>query len=79
MKRVVRPEGLVVAAFISRASVFHDGFLKGWVDSAGAIQMMADVARCGFSDRRSGSGAVSYFHTSVEAREELMEAGLNVI
>jgi len=35
-RRVVRPGGMIVAAFICRAAAALDGYVKGWVDNPGA-------------------------------------------
>ncbi|HEX7004990.1 MAG TPA: class I SAM-dependent methyltransferase [Trueperaceae bacterium] len=78
-RRVVRSGGFVCVAFISRSSVFFDAFLNDWAQNRGALEMMADVARNGLTERRSGFGAVSYFHSTEEARFELVESGLTVV
>src|SRR5690606_20844399 len=78
--RVVRPGGLVVAAFISRGAVALDGYVKGWIDNPGVIRAVRDHLRRGVSPAHgSGFGAIAYFHLPAEARAELEAAGLEVL
>ena len=79
-RRVVRPGGLVVAAFISRGAVALDGYVKGWIDRPGVMRAFNEHIRTGISlDYGSGFGAIAYFHLPSEARAELASAGLEVL
>lgn len=76
-RRVVRPGGLVVTAFISRGAVALDGYVKGWIDKPGVIHAIRDHVQNGVSpDHASGFGTIAYFHLPAEARAELAAAGL---
>lgn len=78
--RVVKPGGLVVAAFISRGAVLMDGYVKGWIDKPGVIHAMREHMEQGASPTYAmGFGAIAYFHLPGEARAELVSAGLDVI
>jgi SAM-dependent methyltransferase len=79
-RRVVRPGGLVAAAFITRGAVALDGFVKGWIDKPGVIRAVRDHIRTGVSpDHASGFGTIAYFHLPAEAHAEVAAAGLEVI
>lgn len=79
-RRVVRPAGLVAAAFVSRGAVALDGYVKGWIDRPGVIRAVRDHIQNGVSPAHgSGFGAISYFHMPAEARAELASAGLEVL
>lgn len=78
--RVVRPGGLVVAAFISRGAVALDGYVKGWIDRPNMILAVSDHIRRGVSpDHASGFGRIAYFHLPSEARAEVEASGLEVL
>ncbi|MDQ4076801.1 MAG: class I SAM-dependent methyltransferase [Chloroflexota bacterium] len=78
--RVVRPGGMVVAAFISRGTVALDGFVKGWIWPEGGVGAMEETVGAGFleADRRT-FGVISYFHLPRDARSELDSVGLEVL
>jgi SAM-dependent methyltransferase len=79
-RRVIRPGGLVVAAFISRGAVALDGYVKGWIDKPGVIHAVRDHIQNGVSPAHaSGFGVIAYFHLPAEARAELAAAGLEVL
>lgn len=78
--RVVRPDGLIVTAYISRGAVALDGYVKGWIDKPGVINAVRDHIRTGVSpEHASGFGTVAYFHHPAEARTELASAGLDLL
>lgn len=79
-RRVVRPAGLVVAAYVSRGAVALDGYVKGWIDRPGVMRAVRDHIQNGVSPAHgSGFGAIAYFHLPAEARAELVPAGLEVL
>lgn len=79
-RRVVRPAGLVVTAYISRGAVALDGYVKGWIDKPGVIHAIRDHIRSGVSPAHaSGFGIIAYFHLPAEARAELAAAGLEAL
>jgi SAM-dependent methyltransferase len=79
-RRVVRPAGLVVTAFISRGAVALDGYVKGWIDRPGVIYAVRDHIQSGLSlAHASGFGKIAYFHLPAEARAELTLSGLEVV
>jgi ubiquinone/menaquinone biosynthesis C-methylase UbiE len=76
-RRVVKPAGLVVAAFISRGGVFLDGYVKGWIDGPGVIEAVREHIQGGASKNYAkGFGSIAYFHLPEEARAEVVAAGL---
>lgn len=78
-RRVVREGGMVVAAFISRGAVALDGYVKGWIDKPGEVDIIRAQLRDGFvRTDRSGFGAIAYFHLPSEARAELSASDLEV-
>jgi 2-polyprenyl-3-methyl-5-hydroxy-6-metoxy-1,4-benzoquinol methylase len=78
--RVVRGGGLVVAAFISRSAAVLDGFVKGWIDRPGAVEVVAEHIRGGSAALSPGGfSSVSYFHRPSEALAELRSSGLEVL
>lgn len=79
-RRVVRPSGLVVTAFISRGAAALDGYVKGWIDRPGVIHAIRDHVDHGSSvDHARGFGTIAYFHFPAEARAELAASGLEVL
>jgi ubiquinone/menaquinone biosynthesis C-methylase UbiE len=79
-RRVVREGGIVVAAFISRGAVALDGYVKGWIDKPGTIEIIGKQLREGFvRTGRSGFGEISYFHLPSEASAELKTSGLETL
>jgi ubiquinone/menaquinone biosynthesis C-methylase UbiE len=79
-RRVVRQEGLVIAAFISRTAAVLDGYAKGWIDAPGAVDLVAEQLQQGTAATvERGFGAVSYFHWPSEARAELTNSSLEVL
>jgi SAM-dependent methyltransferase len=79
-RRVVRPGGLVVTAYVSRGAVALDGYVKGWIDKPGVIHALREHVRTGVSPAYgSGFGAIACFHLPAEARAELVAAGLEVL
>jgi SAM-dependent methyltransferase len=79
-RRVVRPGGMVVAAFITRSAAVLDGYAKGWIDRPGALDLVAEHLRDGSAvSARAGFSTVSYFHWPSEARGELESSGLELL
>lgn len=79
-RRVVRPAGLVVTAFVSRGAVALDGYVKGWIDKPGVMRAVREHLQNGVSPvHGSGFGAIAYFHLPAEARTELAASGLEVL
>jgi SAM-dependent methyltransferase len=77
--RVIRREGIIAAAFISRGAAALDGYVKGWIDNIHAAEIVGAQLRAGFPEtERTGFGAVSYFHLPSEAHSELTAAGMEV-
>ena len=75
-RRAVRKHGIIVAAFICRAAVVLDGFVKGWIDNEGALEIVREQLEGGFAAcSRGGFSAVSYFHWPSEIKVELANAG----
>lgn len=79
-RRVVRPGGLIVTAYISRGAVALDGYVKGWIDRPGVIHAFRDHVQNGTSPEHArGFGTIAYFHLPAEVRDELATAGLDVL
>lgn len=76
-RRVVRPGGMIAAAFISRLAVPLDGFVKGWIHQERGLVGLQNAARAGH-DEGGRFGAIAYFHLPSEIPSELSAAGLIV-
>ena len=73
-RRVLRPNGLVAAAAVTRIAVALDYLRKGRLHTADALAMAARIVSNGHDDSGFGAG-IFYFHTVEELREELLAAG----
>jgi SAM-dependent methyltransferase len=79
-RRVVRPGGMIVAAFICRAAAALDGYVKGWIDNPDAFELVQEQLRDGVArTSQRGFSAVSYFHWPSEIRAELASCGLETV
>jgi SAM-dependent methyltransferase len=80
-RRVVRPDGVVVAATISRFASVLDGFAKGFLADPAFETIVRDDLRGGQHrnpDNVPGWFTTAYFHHPAESRAEAEEAGLVV-
>jgi SAM-dependent methyltransferase len=79
--RVLRPGGLFVGAFISRAALALDGFVKSWIWEGERLSNMLSTVTKGYveADRGVGFGKISYFHLPSDALLELKAAGLDQV
>jgi SAM-dependent methyltransferase len=75
--RVVRPGGVVIAAFISRLAIPLDAYVKGWIDMERGLAGLSNAVQIGH-DADGGFGAIAYFHLPSEISPELLSAGLEV-
>ena len=80
-RRILRPGGVLIAAYITRFASLYDWFMYADLDGPGA----ADIVRQDLGGgqhrnpmRRGGWFTTAYFHHPDEARAELEEAGLKV-
>ena len=79
-RRVLRPDGVLAAAAISRFASLMDGFLRGLLDETGWAVVEADLAH---GQHRPVGRAVelfttAYFHRPDELEAEVEEAGFVV-
>ena len=65
--RVVRLGGMIVAAFICRAAAALDGYVKGWVDSPGAFELVLEQIQDGVA--KSSQGGFSAVLLSLALRD----------
>jgi ubiquinone/menaquinone biosynthesis C-methylase UbiE len=78
-RRVVREHGMIAAAFVCRAAAVLDGFVKGWIDNEGTLEIVREQLKDGFaSSSQGGFSAVSYFHWPSEIRDELASSGFEI-
>lgn len=79
-RRVLRPDGVLVAAAISRFASLIDGFLRGLLDETGWAVVEADLAhgRHRPGGRRVELFTTAYFHRPDELQAEVAEAGFLV-
>ena len=73
-RRVLRPNGLMAAAAVTRIAVALDYLRKGRLGTVGAQAMAARIVANGHDDTGFGAG-IFYFHTVGELREEVVDAG----
>lgn len=76
-RRVLRPDGVLAAAAISRFASLMDGFLRGLLDDTGWALVESDLAH---GEHRPGARKVelfttAYFHRPDELQDEVEEAG----
>lgn len=79
--RVVRPDGVVAAAAISRFASTYDGLFGGFLEEPEFEKIVERDVREGQHrnpDDRPGWFTTAYFHRPGELREEATEAGLSV-
>ncbi|HVM14301.1 MAG TPA: class I SAM-dependent methyltransferase [Egibacteraceae bacterium] len=72
--RVLRPQGVLAAAAVSRLAVAVDMYRKGRLGVAEALQQAKRIATHGYDDTGYGAG-LFYFHTASELAAELEGAG----
>jgi SAM-dependent methyltransferase len=76
-RRVVREDGVVAVAYISRLAIPLDGYVKGWIHRQRGLEGMQNAVRTGH-DPAGGFGAIAYFHLPSEIAAELQAAELVV-
>lgn len=79
--RVVRPEGVVIAATISRFTSLLDGYVRGFLADPAFAAIVRDDLRTGEHrnpDDTPGWFTTAYFHHPTEAATEALAAGLAV-
>jgi ubiquinone/menaquinone biosynthesis C-methylase UbiE len=79
--RVVRPEGVVAAAAISRFASTYDGLIRGFLEDPTFEEIVERDVREGQHRNPTGRPewfTTAYFHLPEELREEVMEAGFKV-
>ena len=72
--RVLRLNGIVAVAAVSRIAVALDYLRKGRLDAPEAVAMAARIVANGHDDSGFGAG-IFYFHTAGGLREEVVDAG----
>jgi ubiquinone/menaquinone biosynthesis C-methylase UbiE len=80
-RRVVRPEGVVAAAGISRFASTYDGLLRGFLEEPNFEEIVERDVREGQHRNPSGRPewfTTAYLHLPEELRDEAREAGLSV-
>ena len=78
-RRVVRPDGVVVAAAISRYASTFDGFFAGFLDDPDFAPMLRRDLRTGQHRNPDDSPerfTTAYFHDAAGLAAEVLEAGL---
>jgi len=70
-RRVLRPGGLLVAAYVSRPATMLDGYVKGWIYSERGLEAVRNIVGLGVDDGGEGFGAIAYFHQPSEVAPEL--------
>ena len=78
-RRVLRPDGVLVAAAISRFASTVDGLLRGYLDEPAFEAMVERVLRDGQHRNPTGRPewfTTAYFHLPEELGQEVTEAGL---
>jgi SAM-dependent methyltransferase len=80
-RRVVRPDGVVLAAAISRYASTFDGYFRGLIDAEGFPAILREDVRTGQHRNPAdhpGFFTTAYFHDSEALEAELVSAGLTV-
>jgi ubiquinone/menaquinone biosynthesis C-methylase UbiE len=80
-RRVLRPEGVLAAAAISRFASTMDGLLRGYLDAPAFEAMVEGVLRDGLHRNPTGRPewfTTAYFHLPEELGQEVTEAGLRL-
>jgi SAM-dependent methyltransferase len=72
--RVLRPNGLVAAAAVTRTAVALNWLRSGALEAADSKKVVERITAVGYDDTGSGEG-VFYFHTAAEFERELHDAG----
>ncbi|HWT24734.1 MAG TPA: class I SAM-dependent methyltransferase [Solirubrobacteraceae bacterium] len=79
-RRVLRHGGLAAVAAISRAAPVLDGLRLGLLEQEDHVRALDEVARSGRFDPPAVSGFTrAYFHTPPQLREEIADAGFEVV
>lgn len=78
-RRVVKSNGWVVVAYISRLAVALDGFVKGWMFEGRGPAGIEQVVEVGTDQAGASFGPIAYFHRPTEIKPELESAGLEVL
>ena len=79
--RVVRPEGMLAAAAISRFASTYDGLLRGFLEDPGFEEIVERDVRGGQHRNPTGRPewfTTAYLHLPEELRDEVIEAGFEV-
>jgi ubiquinone/menaquinone biosynthesis C-methylase UbiE len=79
--RVVRPEGVLAAAAISRFASTYDGLLRGFLEDPGFEEIVERDVRGGQHRNPTGRPewfTTAYLHLPEELRDEVIEAGFEV-
>lgn len=77
-RRVLRPDGVIAAAGVSRLSVPLSGLRQGRLADTGFQRAAQRIASTGRDDTGYGAG-LFYFHTEAQLRDELSSAGFGEI
>jgi SAM-dependent methyltransferase len=76
-RRVTKPCGVVVAAFIARHAPILDVGAKARINDDGLFEQLRRLRHTGENDPRTGF-TVAYFHTVEEIRTDFVAAGLGI-
>ena len=78
-KRVLKPQGILLAAVISRYASLIDGFHRDLVFDKQFMNILLDDLKTGLHLNETGNPeyfTTAYFHTAKEIEEEIVECGL---
>lgn len=78
-RRVLKPGGVLLSAFISRYASLFDGFQRDLVFDDQFFKLLIDDLKTGIHLNETGNleyFTTAYFHTPNEIREEVAESGL---
>lgn len=78
-KRVIKPGGIVLTAFISRYASLFDGFRRDLIKDDGFEKILLNDLRGGIHLNDTGNleyFTTAFFHTPQEMRDEIAESGL---
>ena len=80
-KRVLKPNGIVIAAVISRYASLFDGFRRNLISDDQFMEILKEDIRSGIHQNPTGNPeyfTTSFFHTTSEIQSEINESQLNL-
>jgi SAM-dependent methyltransferase len=77
-RRVLRPNGVVAAAAVTRIAVALNWLRNGSLDAPSAKEIVRRISSVGYDDTESSDG-VFYFHTVAELEQEVRAAGFGSV